>query len=194
MLDCRYANIPCVIIHGTLKGSTYEVGDDIDEEQHYGEWNAVLVDGHWRFINAYWGTCAESATGDGDIPNGDDAENGNSASRLHYFCDENYFLTDPDQVVATHLPARPKWQLREKPLTLEEFEKMTFVKDRYFNLRLKTLSHPECVVRSYTGEVEIKFVVPRPTSLNIDFQYLLFLLKEDSEKRYNCDFTNYSLS
>ncbi|XP_053379057.1 uncharacterized protein LOC123526583 isoform X3 [Mercenaria mercenaria] len=183
-LLCRYAKIPCVIIHGTLKGSTYEVGDPIDEDKHYGEWNAVLVDEHWRFINAYWGTCAEGASEDVSIPNGDDViENGESASKLHYFCDENYFLTDPDQVVATHLPTLPKWQLKKDPLTPEEFEKMTFVKDRYFNLKLRTLTHPECIVRSNTGQVEIKFTIPRQTSLNIDFQYLLFRLNDGTEKR-----------
>ena len=179
----RYADLPCVIIHGTLKGSTYEVGDPIDEDKHYGEWNAVLVDGHWRFINAYWGTCAEGA-GENFIPNGDDGnENGESASKLHYFCDENYFLTDPDQVVATHLPTLPKWQLKNDPLTAEEFEKMTFVKDRYFNLKLRTISHTQCVVESDTGQVEIKFAIPRQSSLNIDFQHLLFRLDDGAEKR-----------
>lgn len=182
-LLCRHADVPCIIIHGTLKGSTYEVGDEIDDDKHYGEWNAVLVDKHWRFINAYWGTCAEGAADDNHVLNGDVIENDDAGQKLHYFCDENYFLTDPDQVVATHLPALPKWQLKRNPLTLEEFEKMTFVKDRYFNLNLRTLSHPECIVHSNTGEAEIKFGVPRQTSLNIDFQYLLFRIKDGTEQR-----------
>lgn len=160
------------------------MGDAIDEDKHYGEWNAVLVDSHWRFINAYWGTCAEGANGVGSIPEVDDViDNGDTAPKLYYLCDENYFLTDPDQVVATHLPNAPKWQLKHNPVSTEEFEKMTFVKDRYFNLRLRTLSHPECIVRSNTGEVEIKFVVPRKRSSNIDFQYLLFHGKDKCEKR-----------
>lgn len=168
-----------------MKGSTYEVGDEINEDKHYGEWNAVLVDGHWRFVNAYWGTCAEGGTEDSN-QNGEDNVNGGSetgSSSLHYFCDENYFLTDPDQVVATHLPKTPSWQLKENTVSKEEFEKMTFVKDRYFNLRLRTLSHKQCVVHSDTGEVEIKFGVPRQSALNIDFQYLLFQLKDGSDKR-----------
>ncbi|KAL4221367.1 hypothetical protein ACF0H5_019626 [Mactra antiquata] len=178
-LLCRYAQIPCVIIHGTLKGSTYEVGDVIDEDKHYGEWNAVLIDKHWRFINAYWGTCAESAQGETDVAD-DVTESGN----LQYFCDENYFLTDPDQVASTHHPATSVWQLKKKPVSMKEFEKMTFVKDRYFNLKLKTLSHPECVVTNDTGELEIRFHVPRQKSLDLDFQYLMFQLKDDlTEKR-----------
>ena len=175
----RYANIPCVIIHGTLKGSTYEVGDKIDEDRHYGEWNAVLIGKHWRFINAYWGTCSEAPDVAGSlfVGNSVNARSVNDApGRLCYNCDENYFLTDPDQMAATHLPANPKWQLKKNPISLREFEEMTFVKDRYFNLRIKTLSHPKCIVRSDTGEAEIRFSVPKKTSLDLDFQYLMFKL------------------
>lgn len=166
-----------MIIHGTLKGSTYEVGDKIDEDKHYGEWNAVLIDKHWRFINAYWGTCAESAQGEAII------DDENETGHLQYVCDENYFLTDPDQVAATHHPVSSAWQLKRKPLTMEEFEKMTFIKDRYFNLKLKTLSNPECVITNHTGELEIKFGIPRQSSLDLDFQYLMFQLNGSEEKR-----------
>ena len=168
----RYANIPCVIIHGVLKGSTYEVGDELDDDKHYGEWNAVLINGHWRFINAYWGTCAEGAN-DTSQMGGNDVTN-DGPGRMVYSCDENYFLTDPDQIVATHLPHSEAWQLKAKPLSKKEFQDMTFVKDRYFNLRLRTVSHQRCIVYSDTGEVEIRFSVPKQKTFDIDFQYLLF--------------------
>ena len=110
---------------------------------------------------------------------------GDSTGRLCYNCDENYFLTDPDQMAATHLPANPKWQLKKNPISLREFEEMTFVKDRYFNLRIRTLSHPKCIVRSDTGDVELRFGVPKKTSLDLDFQYLMFKLEKDlKETRY----------
>ena len=62
----RLANIPCVIIHGMLKGSTYDVGQKLDEKAHYGEWNAVLVNHQWRLLNAYWGACAVGSDGGDD--------------------------------------------------------------------------------------------------------------------------------
>ncbi|KAL5013540.1 hypothetical protein ScPMuIL_007810 [Solemya velum] len=58
-LMCRYAGLPCVIVHGRLKGATYDIGMDTDTDSTYGEWNAVLVDKQWRFINAFWGGSAE---------------------------------------------------------------------------------------------------------------------------------------
>ena len=176
----RYANVPCVIIHGALKGSTYEVGDVIDDDQHYGEWNAVLINGDWRFINAYWGTCAEGASSNADSGINPDSD---SPNRVHYACDENYFLTDPDQMVATHLPKSPRWQLKTDPISAEEFEKMTFVKDRYFNLKLRTLTHRQCLIESSSGEVEIKFVIPKSRALDIDFQHLLFRINDNIETR-----------
>ena len=62
----RLANIPCVIIHGVLKGSTYDVGQKLDEKAHYGEWNAVLINHQWRLLNAYWGACAVGSDGGDD--------------------------------------------------------------------------------------------------------------------------------
>ncbi|XP_060563532.1 hillarin-like [Ruditapes philippinarum] len=177
---CRYADIPCVIIHGTVKGSTYEVGDRIDEVKHFGEWNAVLVDGHWRFINSYWGT----VTHDVINPNGDDViKNGDLPFRLYYLCDDNYFLTDPDQFGTTHLPMCQKWQLRKDPLMQTEFETMAYVKDGYFNLHVQTLTHTQCIIVSDSNQVEIKFTIPQQSSLNIDFKCRLFLLEDGVEKR-----------
>lgn len=52
--------MPCAIIRGYLKGSTYDVGQKINKDLHRGEWNAVLVDGNWRLVNAFWGACVQT--------------------------------------------------------------------------------------------------------------------------------------
>ncbi|XP_021364892.1 uncharacterized protein LOC110457720 isoform X2 [Mizuhopecten yessoensis] len=185
-LLCRFAQIPCVIIHGKLKGSTYEVGERMDDEQHYGEWNAVLVNGDWRFINAYWGTCAEGGVEDTkwevvERGGGEDVKGEQISKQLFYSCDENYFLTDPDQMASTHLPSDPIWQLKNKPVSEENFEERAFLKDRFYNLKLKLISPQQCVVHA-TGEVEIKFELPKDKCMDMDFQYLMFRLKRTSSQ------------
>nr|XP_022341994.1 uncharacterized protein LOC111135861 isoform X3 [Crassostrea virginica] len=179
-LLCRFAQLPCIIIHGKLKGSTYEVGEKLDEEQHYGEWNAVLVDGHWRFVNAYWGTCAEGGTEEEMwevVDRGDGELKGDQQNRqLFYSCDENYFLTDPDQMVSTHLPSQPQWQLLANPVTEDDFTENAFLKDRFFNMNLKLKKPKKCVVMC-ESETELIFELPKEKSLNFDFQYLLFRMK-----------------
>lgn len=176
----RFAQIPCIIIHGKLKGSTYEVGEKLDEEQHYGEWNAVLIDGCWRFINAYWGTCAEGGSDDSQweiIDRGENVRGDPVNKQLFYLCDENYFLTDPEHLVSTHLPSNPEWQLLETPITDDRFEEKAYLKDRYFNLNMKLISPQDCVVRSMDGEIEFRFEIPMEKALQLDFQYLLLRMK-----------------
>jgi len=109
--------------------------------------------------------------------------------QLFYACDENYFLTDPDQMASTHLPSVPEWQLKRIAVSDNDFEETAFLKDRFFNLDLKLQRPKMCVVHSATGETELSFELPAEKALDLDFQYLLFRLKRTSAKgslhRYN---------
>ncbi|XP_035828905.1 hillarin-like [Aplysia californica] len=180
---CRLANIPCAIIHGRLKGSTYDVGQKVHDRLHYGEWNAVLIDSYWRLLNAYWGACAIGSEGSDDwleIDDGGEDESekkadGKFATKEYvYVCDENYFLTDPRQLITTHLPFSKEWQLLSEPITLERFERMAFLKDRFFNLGMSVITHSDCVIGSQSGEVEICFGMPPDAARYYKFYYLLF--------------------
>ena len=89
-------------------------------------------------------------------------------------CDENYFLTDPRQLITTHLPFVQEWQLLSEPLSLERFERMAFLKDRFFNLGMSVITHADCVISSHSGEVEICFGMPPDDARFFKFYYLLF--------------------
>ena len=54
------------------------MGQKINKETHRGEWNAVLIDGNWRLVNTFWGSCVLA---------------GDSQQDYWYTCDENFFLT-----------------------------------------------------------------------------------------------------
>lgn len=156
-LLCWYANLPCAIIRGYLKGSTYEVGQKIDKNLHRGEWNAVLIDGNWRLINAFWGACVLS----------DDIDN--DKQDYVYTCDEDFFLADPQQIIYTHFPEEPNWQLIDNKKTIKEFETMVFLKDRFFTLEMRVLSHPFCNIEAKEGEVDILFGLHPEKSVNHTF-------------------------
>ncbi|XP_052211940.1 lim and transglutaminase domain protein ltd-1-like [Dreissena polymorpha] len=171
-LLCWYANLPCAIIRGYLKGSTYEVGQKINKESHRGEWNAVLVDGNWRFINAFWGACVLS---------GDEEE---ESKNYFYTCDENFFLTDPQQLIYTHLPEEDAWQLLDKKKSVEEFETMVFLKDRFFNLEMRVLSHNLCNTEARDGEIEILFGLHPEKSVNHRFLCIpTYFIDKDKSKQ-----------
>ena len=57
----RKAGIQCVIIHGMAKSVAYDVGDKVTHKKMRNSWNAVYVDGSWRFIHPYW--ASQSARG-----------------------------------------------------------------------------------------------------------------------------------
>ncbi|XP_053379649.1 lim and transglutaminase domain protein ltd-1-like isoform X2 [Mercenaria mercenaria] len=157
-LLCWYANLPCAIVRGYLKGSTYEVGQKINKDLHRGEWNAVLIDGNWRLVNAFWGACVLSGDEDED-----------AKQNYFYTCDENFFLTDPQQLIYTHFPEEPMWQLIDSKKTIKEFETMVFLKDRFFNLEMRVLSHPECNAEAKDGEIDILFGLHPEKSINHTF-------------------------
>ncbi|GFO42476.1 kyphoscoliosis peptidase, partial [Plakobranchus ocellatus] len=97
-----------------------------------------------------------------------------STKEYVYVCDENYFLTDPRQLITTHLPFTQEWQLLSEPLSLERFERMAFLKDRFFNLGMSVITHADCVISSHSGEVEICFGMPPDDARFFKFYYLLF--------------------
>ncbi|ESO82521.1 hypothetical protein LOTGIDRAFT_134373, partial [Lottia gigantea] len=134
---CRAAKIPCVIIHGRLKGSSYQVGQSVFEDEHYGEWNAVLIDGVWRFVDAYWGAFKSQNRLE---------SRSSSHKTLTYTCDENYFLTDPSEMIYSHYPEVPEWQLLQYPWTINKFESCANTKDRFFELGMSLDSHKKCVI------------------------------------------------
>ncbi|KAK3104804.1 hypothetical protein FSP39_010451 [Pinctada imbricata] len=179
---CNLAGLPCVVIHGYLKGSSYEIGEPLNPDTHYGEWNAVLVDNSWRLINAYWGACSVGS----DIDESDITT---------YRTDENFFLTDPDQLAYSHYPTESKWQLLDPPMTLEEFETKAYLKERFFELEMRVLSHPRCEVQVENGHMELLFGINPARIKNYRFMTLVYMnqskgftLLYDDENRYQQDF------
>ncbi|KAL3861287.1 hypothetical protein ACJMK2_007329 [Sinanodonta woodiana] len=152
-LLCGYAGLPCVVIDGYMKGSTYDVGQKLDSK-HTGEWNAVLVDGNWRLVNTFWGACVLT---------------GNENEDFFYNTDENFFLTDPQHLIYTHFPRVPEWQLLDPQKSQDEFEKQAYLKDRFFNLEMRLLSNPNCTVEVQDGEVEFFFGLNPQTAKNQSF-------------------------
>lgn len=61
----RAAHIPCVIIHGIAKSAGYEVGHK-DLKHLRNLWNAVFINGGWRFVFPLWACRAVKKHAPGD--------------------------------------------------------------------------------------------------------------------------------
>ncbi|XP_064613138.1 kyphoscoliosis peptidase-like [Liolophura sinensis] len=139
---CRQAGMHSEIIVGYSKGAGHKPGMPLDHKSHRNSWNAVAVDGTWRFVNCTW--AARHMTG-----------SEKSSSRLLHKYDEFYFLTDPEEHIYQHFPDDPKWQLLDKTLSFEEFTNLPSVKSPYFKHGLQFSYVTPSLLKTENNSVEI---------------------------------------
>ncbi|VDN23341.1 unnamed protein product, partial [Cylicostephanus goldi] len=83
-----YAGLHCVVIKGYSKSAGYQPGYSFDDNRFRNTWNAVYLDGSWRFVQCNWGAR--------HLVNAKDSDNENrSDGNLRYEYDDHYFMTDP---------------------------------------------------------------------------------------------------
>jgi len=112
---CALSGLEAVVIRGSGKGYGYTVGSEVSDRSNHA-WNGVKIDGDWRLVDSTWGA--------GYL----DPQEG-FVRRFEEF----YFFTPPEELVWTHLPEDPKWQLLANPVSKEEFEGLVYVKPAFFN-------------------------------------------------------------
>jgi len=99
---CTAAGLPAEIVTGVVKQESGRVSD-------YGHaWNAVQLNGQWYLTDPTWGSgYADYWTG-----------------RFIQEHQDAYFLVPADQMIQSHLPDDPIWQLLPNPVTEQEFRSL----------------------------------------------------------------------
>jgi hypothetical protein len=106
-------------VEGHAKGLGYVAGSPLgDRERH--AWVAAKINGRRQLIDPTWGA--------GHV----------DGKKFVKRFNDYYFLPPPDQLLFTHLPNDPKWQLVKNPLSDEEFRKRPRVDRRLFELKVST--------------------------------------------------------
>lgn len=126
-------------IPGCSKGLRHQPDKEFKPEERNHSWNAVHVQGEWRFIDCTWGSGYLDADG-----------------KYQRQFDEFWFLTDPEMFCYDHFPAHADWQLLDKPIDIDEFNKRPSLTGKSRELGFQLISHPEPVV-IFENEVTIKF-------------------------------------
>uniref|UniRef100_A0A0N5AH95 LIM zinc-binding domain-containing protein n=1 Tax=Syphacia muris TaxID=451379 RepID=A0A0N5AH95_9BILA len=126
---CSYAGLHCVVIKGYSKSAGYQPGYRFEDSRFRNTWNAVYLDGSWRFVQCNWGArhLVNAKEGSRSKPNGDS---------LRYEYDDHYFMTDPEEFIYEFFPQEPEWQLLPRPITLRQFEALPFVRSLFFRYGL----------------------------------------------------------
>ncbi len=102
---CEIANIPATIISGYVKTSL-DTTPFLKYPTH--AWNAVQIEDSWYLLDATW-----------------DSGLINSPSDFYEKFGETYYCTTPSTFITNHLPASPKWQLLDCPISVETFQLST---------------------------------------------------------------------
>jgi hypothetical protein len=103
---------------------------------------------------------------------------------LRYEYDDHYFLTDPDEFIYEFFPLAPEWQLlKTRPISLQEFEQLPFVRSLFFKYGLY---FPQADIKSvlYTnssGATTIKIGMPTHMIPSLIFHYNLKYFDSDRE-------------
>lgn len=160
---CSYAGIQCHTVPGVAKGVDYEPGMHFTGDQGKHSWNTVKVNGTWQLIDCNW--AARRIVG-----------KDTSTENVHYELDEYYFLPAPQQLIFTHFPDDPIWQLIKKPISLEEFERLALIKSTFFKFGLQIISHKDAVIE---GKEEVTIQIGCPSSKLTQLRFTGKLIHKD---------------
>ncbi|XP_052782376.1 kyphoscoliosis peptidase-like [Mya arenaria] len=136
---CKEVGIPAVTIPGCSKGLRHQPDKEFKMEERNHSWNAVHVEGEWRFIDCTWGSGFVDVNG-----------------KFQRQFDEFWFMTDPEIFCYDHFPAHPIWQLLERPIDIDEFNKKPSLTEKSRELGFQLISHREPIV-TFDKEVAITF-------------------------------------
>eukprot|EP00105_Crassostrea_gigas_P032431 XP_011455438.1 PREDICTED: hillarin-like isoform X2 [Crassostrea gigas] len=179
-------DIPCVIIHGIAKSVIYEVGET-NTDGLTNSWNAVFVGGSWRLIFPLWAcrSVVGHSTGKWILIEPTDigklepekTTGGAVIQQLNEF----FFLTDPDVFQYHCFPNDPLWQLVPKVISLEKFLSLPFLRQDFFENKLKLMSTSSCRLEATRGECDV--VIKTLDNLSLKFSNELQFSSKDLDSK-----------
>ena len=106
---CQEAGIESRMVKGYVRDFD---GEALTFPNH--AWNSVKIDGKWYLLDVTWASLNKNPRSvEPDLSNERDIKH-----KLDY-----YFLVNPEDMILTHLPEDPYWQLQDKIIDLETFIK-----------------------------------------------------------------------
>ncbi|XP_076448621.1 uncharacterized protein LOC143285247 [Babylonia areolata] len=145
----RAAGLKCERIEGYAKGPDYRPGTPVgssSSSQYRHSWNAVLLGGHYHFLDA----------GFGALP-------------CKFFV-EHFFMTPPDEMRLSHFPRDKRWLLMTQSLSMGDFEGTLKTWPTMFAFNIRPLNM-RSVLRSYDGRLSIT-VLLRNVAVTPQLEYV----------------------
>lgn len=103
----EWSDIETIVISGHIRDERNHYVD-IDANDFRHAWNAIKLNEKWILVDTTWGTSN------------------------NYKISDFYFDIKPEFSIISHFPEDEKWQLLEKPLSLDEFNNSKFINTIWF--------------------------------------------------------------
>ncbi len=127
------AGLNVALIYGKTKDEHTPLADFEQGLNH--TWNAVQIGREWEYVDPTWAMGGDHPNRLGDISKKREYEKvihrrekrGSDAKlpRTGRVINNQWFLTDKEEMIKTHFPFDPKWQLQKEKITPAEFLNLT---------------------------------------------------------------------
>ena len=146
------AGLEAMRISGYGKGYGYIPGTNFTGPTNHA-WNAVRINGSWYLLDSTWG-----------------AGYANSDKEYVRHFDDHFFMTPPSEFIYDHFPVEEKWQLLDRPISLEEYEGLVYLDSDFFNSGLKLAGQRNGTIEA-RGQVNISIYAPEDVLMMVGFDY-----------------------
>ncbi len=133
---CDLLKIEAVVIKGYARNTTGEIGIIPTASNH--AWNAVKIGLEWKLVDATW--AAGYAI--------------NNQWKKHFT--EYYFYPKPSELLRTHFPDAPNWQLVNTPISKKSFADQPIIGQGFFSKNLQLISPNTGIIHSKPTKFLIK--------------------------------------
>ncbi len=100
--------IETLVVDGYVRHFTNPIIEPELDQNFSHAWNVSKIDGEWKIIDTTW------------------------SQQFQTYVPDFYFDISPENAIITHFPSEEKWQLLEKPLSLDEFNSSQYIDPLYF--------------------------------------------------------------
>ncbi|CAD5126364.1 DgyrCDS14507 [Dimorphilus gyrociliatus] len=154
---CVHANIDCIEIKGHQKHEQFDFGEELTDDLR-GSWNAVRLNNLWFLCNVRFASRSVNANERVYSPLLKFFETKVYERTLTYKYNDFYFLTNPEEMIYSHLPTNAKHELLAREVSNLEFRDQVNLSQNFFSLRLGIVSHPKgkIIANSIKNEIIIQ--------------------------------------
>ncbi|XP_046544540.1 hillarin-like [Haliotis rubra] len=182
---CREAGLQCVNLTGICKAGNYEVGD-ADISQNISHWNAVYIEGSWRFVHCFWAFTALFGSNTGGWlkveHKGKQVRENIQQSKGEAWTmapDDDYFFIEPEQLNMLCRSENEQWQLLQKSFTIKTFLECPYIEPEFSQCGFTFKGRQSGVLETRLGQCKVTIL----SKLNHGLTYELFY-KTDQERQF----------